>query len=94
MHVSRNINSKQWIPNKSLDFREFEREMATLACARMHTADITCHTNIGQNIWTSPKIISAKLKNFQRLFSTHFLSGNSDLVKQFKIYNNKLNKAI
>jgi hypothetical protein len=72
MHVSRNINSKQWIPNKSLDFREFEREMATLACARMHTADITRHTNIGQKIWTSPKIISAKLKNFKGFLALIF----------------------
>jgi hypothetical protein len=38
--------------------------MATLALARMHTANIARHTNIGQKIWTSPKIISAKLKNF------------------------------
>ena len=38
--------------------------MATLALARMHTADIARHANIGQKIWTSPKIISAKLKNF------------------------------
>jgi hypothetical protein len=30
----------------------------------MHTAGIARHANIGQKIWTSPKIISAKLKNF------------------------------
>ena len=64
MCASRNINSKQWITNKSLDYREFLLEMATLALARMHTADIARHANIGQKIWTSPKIISAKLKNF------------------------------
>jgi hypothetical protein len=38
--------------------------MATLALARMHTADIARHANIGQKICTAPKIISAKLKNF------------------------------
>jgi hypothetical protein len=38
--------------------------MATLALARIHTADIARHAIIGQKIWTSPKIISAKLNNF------------------------------
>jgi hypothetical protein len=38
--------------------------MATLARAGMHTVDIARHANIAQKIWTSPKIISAKLKNF------------------------------
>ena len=39
--------------------------MATLALARMQTADIARHANIGQKIWTSaPKGISVKLKNF------------------------------
>jgi hypothetical protein len=38
--------------------------LLNMALARMHTADIARHANIGQKIWTSPKIIGAKLKNF------------------------------
>ena len=41
--------------------------------------------------WITNSILTS-IKNKQRLFRTHFLSGNSDLVKQFKIYNNKLNR--
>ena len=38
------------------------------------------------------KAILTSIKKRHKLFKTHFLSNNPDKIKEYKIYNNKLNK--
>ena len=41
--------------------------------------------------WISNAIVKS-IKRKQKLFKTHFLSNDPEKVKQYKIYNNKLNR--